>query len=50
MIQKIIELIIIRFQIYVMQINEMKIEYIDINNQFDVIKYLQKINASFHLN
>jgi hypothetical protein len=33
-----------------MQINEVKIEYIDTNNQFDVIKYLRNVNANFHSN
>jgi hypothetical protein len=31
-----------------MRINEIKIEHIDTNNQLDVIKYLQNVNASFH--
>jgi hypothetical protein len=31
-----------------MRVNEVKVEYIDANNQFDVIKYLQNLNASFH--
>jgi hypothetical protein len=47
-IRRIIESITIRIQIYAMRINEIKIEYIDTNNQFDVIKYLQNVNASLH--
>jgi hypothetical protein len=47
-IRRIIELITIRIRIYAMQINEVKVEHIDTNNQFDVIKYLRKFNASFH--
>jgi hypothetical protein len=39
-IRRIIELITIRIRIYAMQINEVKIEHINTNNQFDVIKYL----------
>ncbi len=31
-----------------MRINEVKVEHINTNNQFDVIKYLQNVNASFH--
>jgi hypothetical protein len=38
----------IRIRIYAMSVNEVKIEHIDTNNQLDVIKYLQKVNASFH--
>jgi hypothetical protein len=49
-IRWIIELITIRIQIYAMRINEVKVEYIDTNNQFDVIKYLQNVNASLHSN
>jgi hypothetical protein len=49
-IRQIIESITIRIRIYAMWINEVKIEYIDMNNQFDVIKYLQNVNASFHSN
>ncbi len=49
-IRRIIESMMIRIRIYAMRVNEVKIEYIDMNNQFDVIKYLQKINANFHSN
>jgi hypothetical protein len=31
-----------------MRVNEVKIEHIDTNNQFDVIKYLQNVNANLH--
>ncbi len=48
-IRRIIESITIRIRIYAMRINEIKIEHIDTNNQFDVIKYLQNVNASFYL-
>jgi molecular chaperone GrpE (heat shock protein) len=47
-IRRIIESITIHIQIYAMRINEVKVEHIDTNNQFDVIKYLQNVNASFH--
>ncbi len=47
-IRRIIESITIRIRIYAMRINEVKIEHIDTNNQFDVIKYLQNFNASLH--
>jgi hypothetical protein len=47
-IRRIIESIMIRIRIYAMRINEVKVEYIDTNNQFDVIKYLQNVNANFH--
>jgi hypothetical protein len=49
-IRRIIESITIRIQIYAMRVNEVKIKYIDTNNQFDVIKYLQNVNASLHSN
>jgi hypothetical protein len=39
-IRRIIESITIRIRIYAMRINEVKIQHIDTNNQFDVIKYL----------
>jgi hypothetical protein len=48
--KKIIESITIRIQTYAMRNNEVKIDHIDTNNQFDVIKYLQNVNASFHSN
>jgi hypothetical protein len=47
-IRRIINLITIRIRIYAMRINEVKVEHIDTNNQFDVIKYLQNVNASLH--
>jgi hypothetical protein len=47
-IRRIIESITIRTRIYAMRINEVKVEHIDTNNQFDVIKYLQNVNASLH--
>jgi hypothetical protein len=49
-IRRIIDSIMIRIRIYAIRINEIKIEHIDTNNQFDVIKYLQNVNASFHSN
>jgi hypothetical protein len=49
-IRQIIELIMIRIRIYAMRINEVKIEHIDMNNQFNVIKYLSNVNASLHSN
>ncbi len=49
-IRRIIESVTIRIRIYAIRINEVKVEHIDTNNQFDVIKYLQNVNASFHLN
>jgi hypothetical protein len=47
-IRRIVESITIRTRIYAMRINEVKIEHIDTNNQLDVIKYLQNVNASLH--
>ncbi len=47
-IRRIIESITIRIRIYAMRVNEVKVEHIDTNNQFDVIKYLQNVNASLH--
>jgi hypothetical protein len=47
-IRRIIESITIRIRIYAMRVNEVKIEHIDTNNQLDVIKYLQNVNASLH--
>jgi hypothetical protein len=47
-IRRIIESITIRTRIYAMRINEVKIEHIDTNNQLDVLKYLQNVNASLH--
>ncbi len=47
-IRRIIELIMIRIQIYAMRVNEVKIKHIDTNNQFHVIKNLQNVNASLH--
>jgi hypothetical protein len=49
-IRRIIESITIRTRIYAIRINEVKVEHIDTNNQFDVIKYLQNVNASLHSN
>ncbi len=49
-IRRIIESITIRNRIYAIRINEIKVEHIDTNNQFDVIKYLQNLNAHFHSN
>ncbi len=49
-IRRIIESITIRIRIYAIRINEVKVEHIDTNNQFDVIKYLQNVNASLHSN
>jgi hypothetical protein len=49
-IRWIIELITIRIRIYAMRVNEVKIEHNDTNNQFDVIKYVQNVNASLHSN
>ncbi len=49
-IRRIIESITICIRIYAMRINEVKIEHIDTNNQFDVIKYLQNVNANLHSN
>jgi hypothetical protein len=49
-IRRIVESITIRIRIYVMQINEVKIEHIDTNNQLNVIKYLQNVNVNFHSN
>ncbi len=47
-IRRIVESITIRIRIYAIQINEVKVEHIDTNNQLDVIKYLQNVNASLH--
>ncbi len=49
-IRRIIESITIRIRIYAMRVNEVKVKHIDTNNQFNVIKYLQNVNASFHSN
>ncbi len=49
-IRRIIELITIRIRIYAMRINEVKIEHIDMNNQFHVIKYMQNVNVNLHSN
>jgi hypothetical protein len=40
----------IRIRIYAMRVNEVKVEHIDTNNQFVVIKYLQNVNASLYSN
>jgi hypothetical protein len=47
-IRRIIESITIRIRIYAIRINEVKVEHINTNNQLDVIKYLQNVNASLH--
>jgi hypothetical protein len=47
-IRWIIDLITIRIRIYAMRVNEITIEYIDTNNQLDVIKYLQNVNVNLH--
>ncbi len=47
-IRRIIESITIRNRIYAIRVNEVKVEHIDMNNQLDVIKYLQNVNASLH--
>jgi hypothetical protein len=49
-IQRIIESVTIRIRIYAIRVNEVKVEHIDTNNQLDVIKYLQNVNASLHSN
>jgi hypothetical protein len=50
MIRKIIVSITIHNRIYVVQVNEMRIEHIDENNQTSFITYLQKNNARLHSN
>ncbi len=50
MIRRIIVSITIHNRIYVVQINEIKIEHIDENNQTNFITYLQKNNARLHSN
>jgi hypothetical protein len=47
-IRRIIESTTIRVQTYAMRVNEVKVEHVDTINQLDVIRYLQKINASLH--
>ncbi len=47
-IRRIIESITIRIRIYAIRVNEVKVEHIDTNNQLDVIKYFQNVNASLH--
>jgi hypothetical protein len=47
-IRRIIKSITICIRIYATRVNEVKFEHIDTNNQFDVIKYLQNVNASLH--
>jgi hypothetical protein len=49
-IRRIVESITIRIRIYAMRVNEVKVEHIDINNQLDVIQYLQNVNANLHSN
>jgi hypothetical protein len=48
MIRKIIVSITIHCRIYVVRVNEIKIEHIDENNQTSFITYLQKNNARLH--
>ncbi len=50
MIRRIIVSITIHNRIYVVRVNEIKIEYIDKNNQTSFITYLQKNNARLHSN
>jgi hypothetical protein len=50
MIRKIIVLITIHSRIYVVRVNEIKIEHIDENNQTSFKTYLQKNNARLHSN
>jgi hypothetical protein len=47
-IRRIVKSITIRTRIYAIRVNEVKVEHIDTNNQFDIIKYLQNVNASLH--
>jgi hypothetical protein len=48
MIRKIIVSITIHSRIYVVRVNEIKVEHIDENNQINFITYLQKNNARLH--
>jgi hypothetical protein len=48
MIRKIIVSITIHCRIYVVRVNEIRIEHIDENNQTNFITYLQKNNARLH--
>jgi hypothetical protein len=48
MIRKIIVSITIHCRIYVVRVNEIRIEHIDENNQTSFITYLQKSNARLH--
>jgi hypothetical protein len=48
MIRRIIVSITIHSRIYVVRINEIKVEHIDENNQTNFITYLQKNNARLH--
>jgi hypothetical protein len=48
MIRKIIVLITIHSRIYVVRVNEIRVEHIDENNQTSFIAYLQKNNARLH--
>jgi hypothetical protein len=50
MIRKIIVSITIHSRIYVVRVNEIKIEHIDEINQMSFITYLQKNNARLHSN
>jgi hypothetical protein len=50
MIRKIIVSITIHNRIYVVRVNEIRVEHIDKINQTNFITYLQKNNARLHLN
>ncbi len=50
MIRRIVVSITIHCRIYVVRVNEMRIEHIDENNQTNFIAYLQKNNARLHSN
>jgi hypothetical protein len=50
MIRKIIVSITIHNRIYIVRVNEIRIEHIDENNQTNFITYLQKNNARLHSN
>ncbi len=50
MIRRIIVSITIHSRIYVVRVNEIRIEHIDENNQTNFIAYLQKNNARLHSN
>jgi hypothetical protein len=50
MIRRIVVSITIHSRIYVVRVNEIRIEHIDENNQTNFIAYLQKNNARLHSN